>query len=430
MTQASSFFVVIEGLDGSGKTHLSRALKRVLQKTHEQDVELTFEPHDPSSAGLYIRQVLTKRIKNVRSRTLALAYALNRADHNDRVIQPFLDASQQRIMICDRYYLSSLVYQSSADVSFDEIMLLNKDARKPDLTLFLSVSADTGYARMSKRPASKELFDDNLEASRRKYHEAIAYLRARGDMIVELDANGTIDEVLKAVLDVLQAHGPNWLRIERPLFDSTLDEFLLQKTDEAEAAITAWVKRFCKRWSAVAVSERQILNDIKAALEAEVERFSDNELGLMFIGYLQRWGYTVVDRLPWTELYAYELSYEMPLGVKLWGTALLLTDTHHFDQATKKIQLILDPTNPDTDVNRLSNFMFVLDSVPRVPSVTHYESDAGTGKMSPSVRRMQRQDIAALLYADVLRMYASEIDLPHLQETISEIMRTYQPEAP
>lgn len=215
MSEATNnFFLVIEGLDGSGKTEISRMLKRTLQETHGKDVELTFEPHDPSAAGQFIRQVLAKRI-TTKDRTLALAFALNRADHNDRVINPFLDAGQQRILICDRYYLSSLVYQSTPAITMEQVMMLNEGTRQPDLIIFLNASAETCYARMSKRPQDRELFERNLETTRQKYLNAIDFLRARGETIAEVNADGDRQTVFNALLNALAQHGPSWLRVQR-----------------------------------------------------------------------------------------------------------------------------------------------------------------------------------------------------------------------
>ena len=55
-----SLFIVIEGLDGSGKTSIARRLAHFLEFTFRNPVKLTFEPNDASCGGLYIRQVLTK----------------------------------------------------------------------------------------------------------------------------------------------------------------------------------------------------------------------------------------------------------------------------------------------------------------------------------------------------------------------------------
>ena len=68
----NSFFLVLEGLDGSGKSEVARRLADILRASFGERVKHTFEPHNPSAAGDFIRQVLAKQI-TVSSRTLALA---------------------------------------------------------------------------------------------------------------------------------------------------------------------------------------------------------------------------------------------------------------------------------------------------------------------------------------------------------------------
>jgi dTMP kinase len=215
------FFLVIEGLDGSGKTEISRRLARLLEESAgAENVKLTFEPHDPSCAGLFIRQALAKKIQTS-PRTLALAFAANRSDHVEREIDPFLNSnraggSQGKIVICDRYYLSSLVYQTSETFSMADIMILNRNVRRPDLTILLNASDEVCYSRMSKRSEDRELFETELRRTRNKYQEAIAFLSQRGEKIVEVNADGAIPEVLNAIVNVLLAHGPAGLRLQDP----------------------------------------------------------------------------------------------------------------------------------------------------------------------------------------------------------------------
>lgn len=214
-TNNAAFFLVIEGLDGSGKSEVSRRLAALIREAIGDQVLLTYEPNDPSAAGVFIREVLAHKIETS-PRALALAYALNRADHTIRVLNPFLSGAEdqdglQRLVICDRYYLSSLVYQSVPPLSMQEVWQINADARKPDLILFMDASADTCYARMGKRGGERELFDSNLAVRRGHYVQSIAFLRERDHHIVEIDADPDLPEVLSNVNDALKAHGPRWL---------------------------------------------------------------------------------------------------------------------------------------------------------------------------------------------------------------------------
>jgi dTMP kinase len=212
----AGFFFVIEGMDGAGKSSIARHLHEAMAHTHRDRVARTYQPHDPSAAGVYIREILAKRSK-ASPLALALAFALNRADHLDTVVNPFLAAGDQRIVICDRYVLSSLVYQSSGGLSMDDVLGLNRWARRPDLTVYLDVSPHQAYARMRQRPTDRELFERNLSQRAEKYRQAIELLRAQGETIVEVDANKDFDQALAGVFDVLKTQGPAWLHFQPPL---------------------------------------------------------------------------------------------------------------------------------------------------------------------------------------------------------------------
>lgn len=206
-----SLFIVIEGLDGSGKSSASAALKEQLEQNFLGKIKRSYEPHNPSCGGDYIRDVLEKRITEFDPFVLALAYAANRLDHNARLINPWLAKGDDHIFICDRYYLSSLVYNSSDDFSFDQVMLLNKNARKPDIIFFLNVSAEVCRERMNKRNEPVELFETKLDTYRQKYFTAIKYLQQeRGHEVVEIDGNQTLEKVVGDILKGIYKHQPNW----------------------------------------------------------------------------------------------------------------------------------------------------------------------------------------------------------------------------
>lgn len=210
-----TFFLVLEGLDGSGKSEISRRLAALLRGSLGDDHVLhTYEPHNESAAGDFCRDVLAKRI-TVSPRTLALAFALNRADHNDRVIAPFLAGDDRCVIVCDRSYMSSLVYQSTGGLNIDDVADLNRAARRPDLTLFLDASPDVCHQRIGARQDHRELFEERFVETRAKYAVVIEYLRARGEQIDIVDADGGILDVLNGVIAALNARAPGWLRLEQ-----------------------------------------------------------------------------------------------------------------------------------------------------------------------------------------------------------------------
>ncbi len=204
--QKPSLFIVIEGLDGSGKTSAAKKLAELLEADAPSSTLFSFEPNQQFAAGQFIRDILEKRITEFHPRVLALAFATNRLDHCERLIGPFLAGKAGCTVICDRFYLSSLVYQSSSDFPFEAVFGLNEKARRPDLTFFLNVDAATCRLRMAKRNLPEELFEGILDESRRKYFEAIAFLRQKtGEQIVEIDGRGTVEETAEKMLFELKS---------------------------------------------------------------------------------------------------------------------------------------------------------------------------------------------------------------------------------
>lgn len=100
-------FIVLEGIDGSGTTtqlsRVSAALRTLGHRVHE-----TREPTG-GRIGKLIREQLSDP-SGVSARCLALLFAADRIDHLDREILPAL--ARGEVVVCDRYVMSSLVYQS------------------------------------------------------------------------------------------------------------------------------------------------------------------------------------------------------------------------------------------------------------------------------------------------------------------------------
>ena len=389
-----SLFLVIEGLDGSGKTSVTRLLANHLQALTGKAVKLTYEPHDASCGGLFIRQVLEKRISNFSHRTLALAFAANRMDHCDRDINPWLAAEPQRILLCDRYYLSSLVYQSTEDFSMAEVMRLNERARRPDLLFFMNVSNEVCYERMKIRNKPRELFERNLSETRDKYREAIAFLEAeRQERIIEIDANGTIESVLAAMLRALRTSGPSWLVAqlppELPPSPPGPSAFGLRGPDPlvVEHLLTRLRRTTTSSPGSVPV-------DGRAVLLAFWEKLAPTERAALFLAYLRGLGFLLKDRIPGTSLEAFELSYVLPGGPVQRGVALLVSEPQRYDLFLRSA----------ASLGRMADFMFVFSPGPAASVTQYYErdlvqvEDRGTS-LFPATQLVTEADLRAYLLA-------------------------------
>jgi dTMP kinase len=199
-------FIVLEGLDGAGTTTQTARLAAAL-KARRVPVRTTHEPSD-GPVGTMIRHVLTGRIVLPAGRapgwaTMALLFAADRMDHVESEIEPFL--AEGGTMISDRYDASSLAYQSvvsgrGGSDTVEWIRSLNRHAMRPDLTIALDVSPDIAAARREGRGEPSQLYEQN-EVQRALavfYRDLEKHMK--GDRVVLIQANGSVDEVHAQVL--------------------------------------------------------------------------------------------------------------------------------------------------------------------------------------------------------------------------------------
>ena len=365
-----SLFVVIEGLDGSGKTSISRELANVLDHADKGNIKLTFEPHDPSCAGLFIRQILMKKHRDFTPNLLALAFAANRLDHCDREIDIWLKKGKGSVLICDRYYLSSLVYQSSPTCSFEKVMLYNEFAIRPDIIFFINVDNKVCYERMKIRNQPKELFETNLTSTRQKYAQAIQYLReTHQENIIEIDGNGTLMEVVGKIKEEIYKYAPHL----KPFQAVIEDKLLVPHVFTLNGKINYTSKDFLNSLNSFihfknldsdsnAESEEKLVN-FYTEIDYKLNSLDFDSLGSLFLDYTREIGYTLGEKLPWTHLDCYELSYQMPANITQRGIALLINQTQRYDVIMQMMP----------ELNEMSDFILAFSPGPSEVVTKYYE---------------------------------------------------------
>ncbi|MEA3254615.1 MAG: dTMP kinase [Candidatus Altiarchaeota archaeon] len=134
-------FIVLEGIDGCGKSTQARLLSEWLKESHE--VLLTAEPTN-TITGAFIREILSGNEK-VNPKTLALLFTADRYEHLEKEVGPAL--SEGRIVVSERYYHSTIAYQSAQGVSKEWLIDLNHYTLKPAVTIFLDVKPKIAVGR-------------------------------------------------------------------------------------------------------------------------------------------------------------------------------------------------------------------------------------------------------------------------------------------
>ena len=181
-------FIVIEGLDGCGKTTQAKLLAEKLQKSH--NAVYTAEPSQ-GKIGAFIRNRILYGEKRPPTDVETLLFAADRIGHVENEIKPAL--AQGQLVISDRYVYSSLAYQGAAGLSLEWIEKVNEHALKPDLAVFIDVDPKTVMRRLKPRKSVME----NME-TQQKVRDVYLKFVAKGEL-VRLDGNRARNEVADAL---------------------------------------------------------------------------------------------------------------------------------------------------------------------------------------------------------------------------------------
>jgi dTMP kinase len=223
-------FIVVEGADGSGKSTLVGKLATWLTDYREKKVWISAEP-TKSLIGSVIHDLLSKKTSVAMSKNEFAAFMkhLMIADRIHHIGSEFYQ-SDKDFFLCDRYYPSTLVYQTAHIEGDDEALghminlrkLMDQDIvdehgdweslHRPDLIVYLGLPEtcdDMVAQRMGKRGRPGEIYEDMVfqrrirrryelwfaEGERGDHRTSVAYIDARFD--ADKVAEDVIDHVMK-----------------------------------------------------------------------------------------------------------------------------------------------------------------------------------------------------------------------------------------
>ena len=194
-------FIVIEGLDGSGKSTQIRLLSERLRASGRRVYE-TAEPTASATGGL-VRDALSGLTPRSGAEIAALFMA-DRVAHNANPVNGIGVMLQKGFdVICDRYYYSSLAYQGTV-TDPEWVRRINVDCpeiRRPDLCVFLDLSDEECLRRMDSGRAVREIYENAqaLIAIRKRYYEVFRSLEGEENIVV-VDAARSPEAVAADVL--------------------------------------------------------------------------------------------------------------------------------------------------------------------------------------------------------------------------------------
>ena len=198
--QTKGYLIVIEGIDGSGKTLLAQNLQKTFLEQNKS-VILTLEPGG-TTLGKKLRQILHEEKENVCDLAEYLLFAADRAQHAEQIITPALEKG--KIIISDRMGDSSVAYQGyGRGLDVEMIKSVNNWTTKqikPDIIFYLEIDIQTAIKRVFKRKETLTTFEKEKVDFWQKVIKGYEQILKDRKNVIKLDATLSPEEVLQEAL--------------------------------------------------------------------------------------------------------------------------------------------------------------------------------------------------------------------------------------
>jgi len=195
-----SFFITIEGPDGSGKSTQARLLADHLSG-QGFDVLFTREPGGTEIGDQIRRVIMSLDNKQMSPQAEFLLFSASRAQVVREVIQPKLAAGG--VVVCDRFYDSSLAYQGHGhQLDLDQLRSVTQfvtGGLVPDLTLLLDLPSEVGLNRRREAGLWNRLDDYDLAFHERVRAGYQQLAQAEPGRWVVIDATRLPDEIQEQI---------------------------------------------------------------------------------------------------------------------------------------------------------------------------------------------------------------------------------------
>lgn len=202
-------FIVIEGIDGSGKTTQIELLQQRMSE-EGKPVAITSEPTD-GFIGRIIRDIM-RGTETTDPAAVAALYVADRMDHITHPEVGMLALMEKGYnIIASRYYFSSYAFQGEY-VSLEWLIHANsicKSRLTADLTIYINIDPEICFERIKNSRASLDIYE-NLEKMKRTHRE---YMKAFD--IAGMDENIVL---VDGTLPIRQLHEAIWAKVKEVTF--------------------------------------------------------------------------------------------------------------------------------------------------------------------------------------------------------------------
>ena len=147
--------IVLEGIDGSGKSSSGIALTDTLNNMGIKSI-YTFEPTHAYYGSKLRESMFSKDLNPEEELSLFIA---DRKEHIKHMIKPAIDDGY--VIVLDRYMYSSIAYQGAKGIDKDYIYNLHKDfIVEPDLVFIFHLSIETALKRIMEKRGFVDRFEN------------------------------------------------------------------------------------------------------------------------------------------------------------------------------------------------------------------------------------------------------------------------------
>ena len=190
-------FIVFEGIDGAGT---STQIKKIVESNPEK-FSSTAEP-TTGETGNFLRRMLGGEF-HVDEKTNAFLFAADRCEHiygKGGVIETI---NSGKTVISDRYFFSSLCYQSIS-CGEDLPKMLNSQFPLPEILFFFDINPEISLARVNARNEKKEIYEkiDLQKKIAAQYEKIISEYEKNPECemkVVRIDASRSIEEITQLI---------------------------------------------------------------------------------------------------------------------------------------------------------------------------------------------------------------------------------------
>lgn len=194
MPTNTGLWIVVEGIDGAGKTTAIQTITQAL-KNHQCDIKVFREPGG-TAFGEQVRHVLKTEGLSILPLAEVLLFYAARYQLLEKEILPALKTGTY--VLLDRHELSTWAYQAGGrGYDIHEIKKISEvciQGRRPDLTIFLSVSPEIAYQRVHLRGELDHIENEGL-AFFVDVNQAYETFLEDYPHVMRIDANQSLEKV-------------------------------------------------------------------------------------------------------------------------------------------------------------------------------------------------------------------------------------------